>query len=35
MAKNPFCRIASVALQITATGTHFLGHFFFVDWGNE
>jgi hypothetical protein len=35
MAKNPFCRIASVALQIKATGSRILGHFFFVDWGIE
>jgi len=32
MAKNPFCRIASVALQIMATDTYVLGHFFFIDW---
>jgi hypothetical protein len=35
MAKNPFCRTASVALQIKATGTHVLGHFFFVEWSRK
>lgn len=35
MVKNPFCREASVALQIMATGMCVLGHFFFVDWGKR